>query len=143
MAKDTSRVSRSQPEVIVPKTSPVLKKGKKSKRIEGKFAPMREAYFRLTDSEFKVFAAMLLLGGWRNDCRVITNSMIQELTGKGKATIERAQAGLKAKGFIVRQSSPKKMGALWKVNARTGDILNHADLNLLFPDDIEDLTPQK
>ncbi len=104
---------------------------------------MREAYFRLTDSEFKVFAAMLLLGGWRNDCRVITNEAIRDMTGKSKAAIERAQAGLKAKGFIVRQPSPKKMGALWKVNARTGDILKHGDIDLLFPNDGEDLTPRK
>ena len=123
--------------IIIPESSPVWKQAKRKKRIEGKFAPMREAYFkRLTDAEFVVFAAMLLFGGWKNDCRVITNQAIRELTGKAKKSIERAQAGLMRKGFIIRQPSPKKWGALWKINIKTTDIIEScADLSDLFPDE--------
>lgn len=90
---------------------------------------------RLTDPEFKVFAAMMALGGWRGGCHVITNEAIRNWTGKKKFAIERAQAGLKRKGFIERQPSPKKWGALWKINRQSKDILAACDdLALLFPD---------
>ena len=105
---------------------------------------MRESYFRmLKDSEFVVFAAMLVMGGWRGDVGVYTRPEIEEMTGKKKRTIDNAIEGLKRKGFIVRMPSPFKKGARWKVNTELTDITMSSDhLDLLEPEEKE-FTAQK
>lgn len=115
--------------IVIPHNSPVYKKPRKRKgKIREPFAPMKKEYFQLSDSEFKIFAAMLLMGGWHGDVRLITRPMIQEITGKSKATITRALAGLKRKGFIERRISPRKSGALWKVNTEAWEIARSGDV---------------
>ena len=104
---------------------------------------MRGFYFgRLTPSEFYTFAAMLYFGGWHGDVRLITRPMIQDLTGMSRATITRALAGLRRKGFIVRKNSPHKKGALWKVNTESNEIATSGDFLELFPPREGDLKAQ-
>ena len=104
--------------IIVPENSPVLKGEKKrKKRTKGNFAKLEWFALRyLNDSERSVYAAMLYLGGWRGDSLVITNAQIKDLIRKSSSAIERAQDGLKRKGFIKREKSPLKLGARWRVN---------------------------
>ena len=120
--------------IVIPQNSPVNKGIKRrKKRTKGNFAKMEEHAIRyLTDAEFRVYAAMMYLGGWRGGCVVLTHEKIGEVIGKGRHAITRAQAGLIEKGFIERMPSPKMWGCLWKVNITWEDIRANTDADALF-----------
>ena len=132
--------------IIVPHNSPVYDSPKKPKpKIEGKFAAMLEIYFgKLTPTEFYTYAAMIMLGGWKEGMQVITNPQIQKKTNMSRSTITRAQSALKGKGFLKRETSAYKLGSLWTVNTEGKDIAAAAagDMSELFPTDKIDLCAQ-
>ncbi len=120
---------------VIPLNSPVLKQRQKEPS-PGKFAKMERFFFdKMTPTEFKTFATMLMLGLYRGGCHVITNEDIKKWSGLSKRTIERAQAGLKRKGFLKRHNTPVKCGSLWQAFTKTEDVLEHCkDHRLLFPE---------
>ena len=120
--------------IIVPDNSPVYEKPRQKKpKIDGRFAPMKEIYFGLPDREFKVYAAMLLLGGFRGGVHLFTRPMLTKITGKKARALDNILPELARKGFIVREKSPRKKGALWRVNTEGRDIAISGDLLSLFP----------